>query len=54
MKLTKAKGSAVHFMKRKPIKYAIRFYGVCTNVHTYFFSLFDNGKGNKTGIKPIK
>ena len=39
-------------MPNKPTKYVLRFYAFINSEFNYCFSIFDNGKGNKSGINP--
>ena len=34
------------YISNRLAKYAIRLYGLCNPEYTYYFSIFDNGKGN--------
>lgn len=48
-----ARCNAVSYMPSKPDKYAIRFYALCTSgASVYCCSMWDNGRGNLTGITP--
>ena len=51
-KATKGRTCAKQYMPNKPTKYAIRFYASVNSEFNYCFSIFDNGKGNKSGINP--
>ena len=48
-KRTKARTAAKQYMPNKPTKYALRFYANVFSKYHYCFSIFDNGRGNKTG-----
>ena len=50
---TKARSSAKSYLPNKPDKYAIRFYSVVSNTFLYLFSMFDNNRGNSTGMNPV-
>ena len=49
-KRTKARTAAKQYMPNKPTKYALRFYATVFSKYHYCFSIFDNGRGNKSGI----
>ena len=49
-KRTKARTAAKQYMPNKPTKYALRFYANVFSKYHYCFSIFDNGRGNKSGI----
>ncbi len=50
---TKARTKASSYMPSKPDKYAIRFYSLVGHRYLYLFSMFDNNRGNSTGLNLV-
>ena len=48
----KARTSARSYMKSKPVRFGIRFYTVVAWQLPYLHTLWDNGRGNRTGASP--
>ena len=49
---TKECNHAVSYIPIKPNKYGIRFYMIVGSKYQYIYTIYDNGKGNKS-IVPI-
>ena len=49
-KRTKARTADKQYLPNNPRKYALRFYDTVFSKYHYCFSIFDNGRGNKSGI----
>ena len=48
-KQTKERIAVKQYIPNKPTKYAVRFYATVFSKYYYCFSIFDNGRENKTG-----
>ena len=51
---TKSRNRAVSYMPSKPHKYGVSYYMIVGSKYQYIFTMYDNGRGNKTTVPIVQ